>query len=82
MGRAVRGAAVARARAVRGTDHGSVAFTPWERASPLPLDGRELGWRRDRCCCPSVTAITAGPFLTAFDRHAWLVLQGCLESRY
>jgi hypothetical protein len=44
-----------------------------------PWMGRELGWRRDRYCCPPVTAITVGPFLTAFDRRAWLVLQGCLE---
>jgi hypothetical protein len=36
MRRVVRGAAVARARAVRGTEHGYVVFTPWERA-PLPL---------------------------------------------
>jgi hypothetical protein len=32
MGRAIRGASVARARAVRGTEHGRVVFTSWERA--------------------------------------------------
>jgi hypothetical protein len=30
-GRVVRGAAVARARAVQGTEHGRAVFTPWER---------------------------------------------------
>jgi hypothetical protein len=33
----VRGAAVA--RAVRGTEHGRVVFTPWERALLLPQEG-------------------------------------------
>jgi hypothetical protein len=33
----VRGAAVA--RAVRGTEHGRVVFTPWERAPLLLQDG-------------------------------------------
>jgi hypothetical protein len=32
----VRGAAVVRARAVRGTEHGCIVFTPWEKA-PLLL---------------------------------------------
>jgi hypothetical protein len=36
MGRATRGAAVARARVVRGTEHGRVVFMPWEKAL-LPL---------------------------------------------
>jgi hypothetical protein len=35
MGRAIRGASVARARAVRGTGHERVVLTPWERAPPL-----------------------------------------------
>jgi hypothetical protein len=39
MGRAIRGASVARARAVRGMEHECVIFTPWERAS-LPLQER------------------------------------------
>jgi hypothetical protein len=39
MGRVVRGAAVARARAVRGTEHGRAVFTPWERVPLLSLDG-------------------------------------------
>jgi hypothetical protein len=38
-GRTIRGASVARARAVRGTEHGRVVFTPWERA-PLPFQER------------------------------------------
>ena len=36
-GRVVRGAAVA--RAVRGTEHGRVVFTPWERAPLLLQEG-------------------------------------------
>jgi hypothetical protein len=28
-----------RARAVRGTEHGRVVFTPWERAPLLPQEG-------------------------------------------
>jgi hypothetical protein len=43
MGRAIRGASVARARAVRGTEHGLVVFTPWARAS-LPLQERTRAW--------------------------------------
>jgi hypothetical protein len=35
-GRAIRGVSVARARAIRGTEHGHVVFTPWEGA-PLPF---------------------------------------------
>jgi hypothetical protein len=34
-GRAIREASVARVRAVRGTEHGRVILTPWERAPPL-----------------------------------------------
>jgi hypothetical protein len=36
MGRVIHGAAVARARVFRGTEHGRVVFMPWERAL-LPL---------------------------------------------
>jgi hypothetical protein len=32
MRRAIRGASVARARVVRGTEHGCIVFMPWERA--------------------------------------------------
>jgi hypothetical protein len=35
----VRGAAVVHARAVRGTEHGRVVFTPWERALSLSQEG-------------------------------------------
>jgi hypothetical protein len=38
-GRVVRGAAVVRARAVRGTEHGRVVFTPWERVLSLSQEG-------------------------------------------
>jgi hypothetical protein len=39
MGRAIRGASVARARVVRGMEHGCVVFTLWEKA-PLPFQER------------------------------------------
>jgi hypothetical protein len=62
-GRAIHGAAVARARVVRGTKHGHAVFTPWERA-PLPLQERTRACRRfDRCFRLSAAAITAGPLL-------------------
>jgi hypothetical protein len=52
-----------RARAVRGTEHGRVVFTPWERA-PLPLqEGTRACRRFDRCFRSSAAAITAGPLL-------------------
>jgi hypothetical protein len=38
-GRVVRGAAVARARAIRGTKHGHAVFTPWERVLSLSHEG-------------------------------------------
>jgi hypothetical protein len=38
-GRVVRGAAVARARAVQGTDHGHAVFTLWERVLSLSHEG-------------------------------------------
>jgi hypothetical protein len=44
MGRVICGAPVARARAVRGTEHGRVIFTPWERA-PLPFLKRVRAYR-------------------------------------
>jgi hypothetical protein len=63
-GRTIRRAAVARARVVRGTDHGRLVFTPWERAL-LPLqEGARACRRFDRCFCSSAAAITAGPPLT------------------
>jgi hypothetical protein len=52
-----------RARAVRGTEHGRVVFTPWERAPP-PLQAWTQAYRRfDRCFRSSAAAITAGPLL-------------------
>jgi hypothetical protein len=62
-GRAIRGAAVARARVVRGTEHGCVVFMPWERAL-LPLqEGTRACRRFDRCFRPSAATITAGLLL-------------------
>jgi hypothetical protein len=52
-----------RAWVVRGTEHGRVVFTPWERA-PLPLqEGTRTCRRFDRCFRLSAAAITVGPFL-------------------
>jgi hypothetical protein len=52
-----------RAWVVRGTEHGRVIFTPWERA-PLPLQEGTRAYRRfDRCFRSSAAAITAGPLL-------------------
>jgi hypothetical protein len=51
-----------RARAVRGTEHGCVVFTPWERAPPLLQEGTQACRRFDRCFRLSA-AITAGPLL-------------------
>jgi hypothetical protein len=52
-----------RARVVRGTEHGRIVFTPWERA-PLPLqEGTRACRRFDRCLRSSAAAITAGPLL-------------------
>jgi hypothetical protein len=63
MGRAIRGATVARARVVRGTKHGRIVFVPWERAL-LPLqEGTRACGRFDRCFCSYAAAITAGPLL-------------------
>jgi hypothetical protein len=62
-GRTIRGAAVARARVVRGTEHGRVVFVPWERVL-LPLqEGTRACGRFDRCFCSSAAEITAGPLL-------------------
>ena len=38
-GRVVHEVAVVRARAVRGSEHGQVVFTPWERALSLSQEG-------------------------------------------
>jgi hypothetical protein len=52
-----------RARVIRGTEHGRVVFTSWERA-PLPLqEGMRACRRFDRCFRSSAAAITAGPLL-------------------
>jgi hypothetical protein len=42
-GRATHGVFVSCARAVRGTGHGRVVLTPWERA-PLLLQERTRAW--------------------------------------
>jgi hypothetical protein len=52
-----------RVRAVRGTGHECVVFTPWERALPSLQEGMQACRRFDRCFRSSATAITAGPLL-------------------
>jgi hypothetical protein len=52
-----------RARAVRGTEHGRVVFTPWERAPLLLQEGTRACRRFNRCFRSYVAAITIGPLL-------------------
>jgi hypothetical protein len=69
-----------RARVVRGTKHGRVVFTPWERAPLLLQEGTQACRRFDRYFRSSVAAITAGPLLAistaapppAADWHRWV----------
>jgi hypothetical protein len=71
MGRAIRGAAVACARVVRGMEHGRVVFMPWERAL-LPLqEGTRACRQFDRCFRPSAAAITVGLLLQLLPAHFW-----------
>jgi hypothetical protein len=52
-----------RAWVVRGTEHGRIVFTPWERV-PLPLqEGTQACRRFDHRFRSSATTITAGPLL-------------------
>jgi hypothetical protein len=50
-------------RAVRGTGHGCVVFTPWERALPSLQEGTRACRRFDRFFRSSAAAVTAGPLL-------------------
>jgi hypothetical protein len=67
-GRVIRGVSVARARVIRGTEHGCVVFMLWERALRLSCrfrGGCEPGggtrvWFVVGPLPPSVAAITAG----------------------
>jgi hypothetical protein len=52
-----------RARVVRGTEHGRVVFTSWERAPLLLQEGTRACRRFDRCFRSSAAAITVGPLL-------------------
>jgi hypothetical protein len=52
-----------RVRVVRGTEHGRVVFTSWERAPLLLQEGTRVCRRFDRCFRSSAAAITAGPLL-------------------
>jgi hypothetical protein len=80
MRRAIRGASVACARVVRGTEHGCVVFMPWERAL-LPLqEGTRACRRFDRCFRSSVAAITVGPLLATPPLAPMLRLLDCGTS--
>jgi hypothetical protein len=52
-----------RVRAVRGTGHGCVVFTPWERALPSLREGTRACRQFDRCFRSSAAAVIAGPLL-------------------
>jgi hypothetical protein len=85
-----------RVRDVRGTGHGCVVFTPWERALPSLQEGTRAYRRFDRCFRSSAAAITVGPLLAtptvvlipaadcpvavAFNWHCW-VTRGVASSR-
>jgi hypothetical protein len=76
-----------RVRAVRGTGHRCVVFTPWERALPSLQEGTRACRRFDRCFCSSTAAITVGPPLAmptvvpipTFNWHCW-VTRGAASS--
>jgi hypothetical protein len=53
-----------RVRAVRGTGHGHVIFTSWERALPSLQEGTRACRRLDRCLRSFAAAVTTGPLLT------------------
>jgi hypothetical protein len=78
MGRAIRGASVARARVVRGTEHGCVVFTLWEK-DPVPFQER-MQWRG----CEPVgdwTAASARLLLQLLSAHLWSYQPSCLSPR-
>jgi hypothetical protein len=52
-----------RVRAVRGTGHGCVVFTPWEKALPSLQEGTRACRRFDRCFRSSAATITTSPLL-------------------
>jgi hypothetical protein len=79
-GRATRGVSVARARVVRGMEHGCVAFMLWERA-PLSLQGRmqACGW--DQGLVGGWTAASARPLLQLLLVRLWSYQLSCLSPR-
>jgi hypothetical protein len=52
-----------RVRAVRGTGHGCVVFTPWERALLSLQEGTRACKRFYHCFRSCAAAITVGPLL-------------------
>jgi hypothetical protein len=67
---AIHGASVARARVVRGTEHGCVVFMLWERAL-LPLQGRMRAWRWDQGLVGGWTAASVRPLLQLLPVRLW-----------
>jgi hypothetical protein len=69
-GRVTRGVSVARARVVRGTEHGCVIFMLWERA-PLPLQDRMRAYRWDQGLVGGWTAASVRPLLQLLPVRLW-----------
>jgi hypothetical protein len=69
-GQAIRGVSVARARAVRGMEHGCVVFMLWERPL-LPLQGRMRAYRWDQGLVGGWTAASVHPLLQLLPVCLW-----------
>jgi hypothetical protein len=79
-GRATHGVSVARARVVRGTEHGCVVFMLWERA-PLPLQERMRACRWNQGLVGGWTAASVRLLLQLLPVHLWSYQLSCLSLR-
>jgi putative hemolysin len=79
-GQAIRGVSVARARVVRGMEHGCVVFMLWERA-PLPLQGRMRACRWDQGLVGGWTAASVRPLLQLLPVRLWSYQLSYLSPR-
>jgi hypothetical protein len=77
-GRATRRVSVARARVVRGTEHGCVVFMLLERA-PLPLQKRMRACRWDQGLVGGWTAASIRPLLQLLSVCLWSYQLSCLS---
>jgi hypothetical protein len=77
-GRVTRGVSVARARVVRGMEHGCIVFMLWERA-PLPLQGRMRACRWDQGLVGGWTAASVRPLLQLLPVRLWSYQLSCLS---